>query len=131
MMNSRNQRGDIKARIVSISSNGGVTWDTTYFDTALIDPINEGSLLTISHQREGNILAFCNTADTLNRNNLTLRISFNDTKTWNKSFVIDKDSNKKDYTAYSDLVRTSKDEIGILYERNDYAEIVFKTLKWR
>jgi len=131
MMNSRNQTGDIKARIVSISSNGGVTWDTTYFDTALIDPINEGSLLTISHQREGNILAFCNTADTLNRNNLTLRISFNDTKTWNKSFVIDKDINKKDYTAYSDLVRTSKDEIGILYERNDYTEIVFKTLKWR
>jgi len=131
MMNSRNQRGDIKARIVSISSNGGVIWDTTYFDTALIDPINEGSLLTISHQREGNILAFCNTADTLNRNNLTLRISFNDTKTWNKSFVIDKDINKKDYTAYSDLVRTSKDEIGILYERNDYTEIVFKTLKWR
>ena len=32
MFNSRNQKGDIRARIVCISSNGGQTWDTTYFD---------------------------------------------------------------------------------------------------
>ena len=47
MMNSRNQKGDIKARIVSISSNGGQRWDTTYFDNTLIDPVNQGSILTI------------------------------------------------------------------------------------
>jgi len=131
MMNSRNQKGDIKARIISVSSNGGVTWDTTYFDTALIDPINEGSLLTISHEGGSNVLAFCNAADNVDRNNLTLRISYDDGNTWNKSFVVDKNSIKKDYTAYSDLVKISKTEIGILYERNDYTEIVFTTLRWK
>ena len=40
LMNSRNQRGDMRVRIVSISSNGGAIWDTTYFDHTLIDPVN-------------------------------------------------------------------------------------------
>jgi sialidase-1 len=131
MMNSRNQKGDIKARIISISSNGGASWDTTYFDTTLIDPVNEGSLLTICHKRKENVLAFCNAADTVNRNNLTLRISYNDGKAWTKKFVVDKNNNKKDYTAYSDLTKISKNRLGILYERNNYSEIVFTTLKWK
>jgi len=44
MMNSRNQKGDVRARIVSISSDGGATWDTSYVDQTLIDPVNQGSI---------------------------------------------------------------------------------------
>jgi sialidase-1 len=36
---------------------------------------------------------------------------------------------KNDWTAYSDLVLINKKTIGILYERNNYAEIVFKLIK--
>jgi Neuraminidase (sialidase) len=36
------------------------------------------------------ILAFCNAADTKNRDNLTLRISYDEGKTWVKNWVIDK-----------------------------------------
>ncbi len=131
MMNSRNQRGNIKARIVSISSDGGATWDTTYFDKTLIDPVNEGSLLTIGHKNGKNIIAFCNAADTANRNQLTLRISFDDGKTWKKKFLIDQSDSKKDYTAYSDLVKISKNKIGILYEKDNYKKIVFTIVKWK
>lgn len=132
MMNSRNQRGDTRARIVSISSDGGATWDTSYFDKTLIDPVNQGSILTVGRNAEKNILAFCNAADTQRRDNLTLRISYDDGKTWSKSFVIDKSSEGKgDYTAYCDLVKISEDEIGILYEKNGYKEIVFTVQKWR
>ena len=59
------------------------------------DPVNEGSLLTVSYEGGSTLMAFCNAADMVNRNNLTLRISFDDAKTWKKSFVIDEDSNKK------------------------------------
>ncbi|WP_202552347.1 exo-alpha-sialidase [Ginsengibacter hankyongi] len=52
MMNSRNQSGYVKARIVSVSSDGGLTWDTTYFENTLIDPVNEGSLLTVANTKE-------------------------------------------------------------------------------
>ncbi|MFT4153130.1 hypothetical protein [Parafilimonas sp.] len=50
-MNSRNQSGNVKARIVSISSDGGATWDTTYFDETLIDPVNQGSILNIGTKK--------------------------------------------------------------------------------
>lgn len=132
MMNSRNQKGDIRARIISISDDGGATWDTTYFDKTLIDPVNEGSLLTIGKNKDKNILAFSNDANTKRRDDLTLRISYNDGATWFKSCLIDKSpDNKGDFTAYSDLVKTGKDKIGILYERNNYKEIVFSVVNWK
>lgn len=131
MMNSRNQSGDVKARIISISSDGGATWDTTYIDHTLIDPVNEGSILTIGKKHGKNIIAFCNAADTVNRNNLTLRISYDNGKTWRGSFLIDRDDSKRDYTAYSDIVVISKNRIGVLYEKDNYREIVFAVIKWK
>lgn len=133
MMNSRNQKGDVRARIVSISSDGGATWDTSYFDQTLIDPVNQGSILTIGKKHGKNIIAFCNAADTKRRDNLILRISYDDGKTWSKSILIDKseEGNKGDFTAYSDLVKLNKKKIGVLYERNGYKEIVFTAVKWK
>lgn len=132
MMNSRNQKGDIKARIVSISSNGGESWDTTYFDHALPDPVNQGTILTLGFKRGKAIIAFCNAADTQERNNLTLRISDDDGKTWTKSFVIAHNKEKpKHYSAYSDIVSVSKNTIGVLYEKENYSKIVFTTVKWK
>lgn len=133
MMNSRNQKGDVRARIVSISNDGGATWDKTYFDSVLIDPVNEGSLLTVGKKSGKAIIAFCNAADTKRRDNLTLRISYDDGKTWKQSFVIDKspDATKGDYTAYSDLVKLDKETIGVLYEKDGYQQIVFTTVQWK
>lgn len=132
MMNSRNQQGDIRARIVSISSNGGESWDTTYFDTNLPDPVNQGSILTVGKKKGKNIIAFCNAADTRRRDNLTLRISYNDGLQYSKSIVVDKSNNDKqrDFTAYSDLVKLSRKKIGVLYEKENYSRIVFKIIKW-
>ena len=133
MMNSRNQKGDVRARIISISSNGGATWDTSYFDRALIDPVNEGSLLTVGKKGSKNILAFCNAADTIQRDNLTLRISYNDGHTWKKAIVVDKSGNgsQRDFSAYSDLVKLDKRKAGVLYERDGYKQIVFTVIKWK
>jgi len=132
MMNSRNQKGDTHARIVSISSNGGQTWDTTYSDQVLIDPVNQGSILTIGKKKGKAIVAFCNAADTKRRDNLTLRISFDEGKTWSKNYTVDKseEGSKGDHTAYSDLVVIAKKKIGILYERKSYSQIVFTVMKW-
>ena len=134
MLNARNQKGDIRARIVAISSNGGETWDTTYFDHNLPDPVCEGSILTIGEKNGKNILAFCNAADSLHRDNLTLRISFNDGYSWPVSIPVDKSpegSIRSDFTAYSDIVRLSPDEIGVLYEYENYSQIVFKVISWK
>jgi len=132
MFNARNQKGDVRARIVAISSDGGTKWDTTFFDHNLPDPVCEGSILTLGRSKGKNMLAFCNAADTKMRDNLTLRISFDDGKTWKKSYVVDKSTaGEKDFTAYSDIVSTEKNTIGVLYERDGYKAIVFKNVEWR
>lgn len=133
MLNARNQRGDIKRRIVAISNNGGATWDTVYFDNQLPDPVCEGSLLNAGYKKGKPVLAFCNPADTTRRNRLTLRISYNQGKSWTKEMVIDSDPSpgtSHDYTAYSDIVYLQHKRIGILYERNNYREIVFAIKKF-
>jgi len=135
IMNSRNQKGDIRARIISISSDGGSTWDTTYFDRNLIDPVCQGSILNVGKKRGKNILAFCNNADTVNRNNLTLRISFDEGLTWTKTIPVYKNQSeikkKFAYSAYSDLVSLDRNHIGVLYEKDNYATISFTVKKWK
>lgn len=132
MMNSRNQKGDIRSRIVSISSDGGQNWDTSYFDKQLPDPVNQGSLLTIGYKKGKAILAFCNASSTTQRDSLTLRISWDEGKTWPHQQIIDASPKnfKGDYTAYSDLVYINKRTVGVLYERKGYGEIVFKRVRW-
>jgi sialidase-1 len=133
MLNARNQKGDIRARIVATSSNGGETWDTTYFDRQLPDPVCQGTLLTIGKKKRKNILAFCNAADEKRRDNLTLRISYDDGKTWSRSLLVDKatDAKRSDPTAYSDIVLLNNKTIGVLYEKNGYATIQFKAMRWK
>lgn len=132
MMNARNQKGDVKARIVARSEDGGQTWSTIGIDKNLPDPVCEGSLLELGMKKRKQWLAFCNAADTLRRNNLTLRISDDEGQTWKKNILVDgSPDNKKDFTAYSDIVKINKNNIGVLYERNGYGEIVFTCINWK
>ena len=124
MMNSRNQTG--KYRVVFLSKDGGETWDTTYVDHHLPDPICEGSLLNIGTKKGKSVLAFCNNDDSARRDSLTLRISFDEGKTWKKKFLIEPKN-----TGYSDIVKISKKKIVILYEADGYKEIKFEVIKWQ
>lgn len=125
MMNSRNQRGVTKTRIVSISNDGGATWDTSYYDQNLPDPVCQGSLLQTGKRKGRPVLAFCNPADTITRSRLTLRLSFDEGRSWQKNILI-----TGAFAAYSDIVKTGKRKIGVLYEKNNYGEIVFREVKW-
>jgi sialidase-1 len=132
MMNIRNQLGNVKQRIVSISNDGGKSWNTTRFDNHLLDPVCQGSILNIGGKMK-NVLAVCNDADTTNRDNLTLRISFDEGKSWKINKVIAKapEGYKGDYSAYSDLVKLADDTVGILYEKDGYKQIVFTPINWK
>ena len=130
MMNSRNQKGQPRRRIVSVSHNGGETWDSSWYDYALPDPVNEGSLLTIGKKDGHAILAFSNTADTSKRDNLTLRISYDDGVSWPQQFIVDRSPSGAvhGYTGYSDLVQIGRRKIGVLYEKEEYSQIVFTVI---
>lgn len=133
MLNIRNQKGDVRQRIIAISGNGGHSWDTTYFDKQLPDPICQGSILAVGEKNGQTELAFCNDADTARRNNLTLKISSDGGRNWTKSFILAKapEGYKGDYSAYSDLVKLSDGTVGVLYEKDNYKEIVFRVVDWK
>lgn len=126
LLNARNQRGDIKARIVAISNDGGATWDKTYIDRQLPDPVCQGSILNIGWKKNRAILAFSNAADTTLRDHLTLRLSKDEGKTWPVKQVVASSGKGKDgYAAYSDIVLLPGNKIGVLYEADGYAKILF------
>lgn len=130
-MNSRNQQGNVKQRIVSYSPNGGTSWTSSHYDPHLPDPVNQGSTTSILLDDGRFLLAFCNTADTLKRNNLTLRLSKDGGKTWFFNKLIasaPKDYPGSSYAAYSDLVFIRPNNIGVLYEFDGYRQIVFKRI---
>jgi sialidase-1 len=134
LFNARNQSGTNKFRLVAIGINGGSHWDTTYFDQQLPDPVCEGSILNIGIKNKKHIIAFSNAADTKNRNNLMLRISYDEGNTWQKSFTIDNTNDPKlmrNNAAYSDLVLVNKNKIGVLYEKDNYSKIVFVIVHWK
>lgn len=132
LLNARNQKGDVRARIIARSKDGGQTWTSITLDKNLPDPVCEGSILNIGVKKRKQMLAFCNAADTLRRDNLTLRISYDEGLSWKKNILIEKSPDgKKDFTAYSDIVKLDKRSIGVLYERNGYAEIVYTSVNWK
>jgi sialidase-1 len=130
LLNSRNQSGDQKFRLLSRSRDAGNSWDTTYFDKNLIDPVNQGSVLTLGYAGNNAIIAHSHAQDSTRRNNLMLHISRDDGRNWQPYLVIDKapEGATKDFTAYSDLVIVEPKRLGVLYERNGYREIVWKTI---
>jgi sialidase-1 len=131
IMSIRNQRGDIRQRILAYSSDGGATWDKQYFEPSLIDPVCQGSIISLTDSNGQFILAHSNNADTENRNKLSLKLSYDQGETWPKTILIDGIENpgKSSYTAYSDLVVLKENTLGIIYEKNDYTEIVFKVIQ--
>ncbi len=131
-MSSRNQQLTPRQRVISISHDGGQSWVSSAPDPQLPDPVNQGSVLSWKKGR-GFILAHLNAADEKNRDHLTLRLSRDSGKTWYVNDLIAKapEGYKGAYSAYSDMVLVKKKRMGILYEKDNYREIVFLIRKIR
>jgi sialidase-1 len=82
-------------------------------DPALIDPVCEGSIIRFTLARKGgrNRLLFSNPADTI-RDRLTVRLSYDEGKTWPVARLVD-----EDFSEYSSLAVLSDGTIGVLYDR--------------
>jgi sialidase-1 len=130
MMNMRSHRGKA-CRAVSISKDGGMTWGDIWDDKALISPNCQGSFIghTLASTNEKNRVFFCNPAST-SRNNMTVRQSYDDGKTWPVARQLHGGP-----SAYSCLAVLPDGDIACLYEAgytSPYESIVFKrfSLAW-
>ncbi len=126
MLNMRNYDRTQKARKVSFSGDGGITWSDLYSDPVLVEPICQGSLLAY-HKRK--ILLFSNPADENARQRMTLRISMDQGKTWKYSKVLHYGP-----SAYSDITILKSGRVGCLYEMGNsspYEGIVFRSFNMK
>jgi sialidase-1 len=102
-------------RAVATSNDAGVSWSPAKLDEALIEPVCQGSILRYSWPENGrrSRVLFSNPAST-KRENLTIRLSYNEGATWRVSRVLHPGP-----SAYSCLAVLSDKSIACLFEGGD------------
>lgn len=123
MMNIRQQNGEQKRRLIALSDDGGVSWNEVYFDSTLITPVCQASLLSYQTPDDQDILLFSNPASTSERSRMTIKLSQDDGRSWDTHKLINAGP-----SAYSDLVQQEDDMIGMLYEAGNDGGIRYKKL---
>lgn len=111
-------------RKVAVSKDGGESWSVPRADTALAEPICQGSLLWYAHPGKRSFLAFSNPENAGARVAMTVKICYNKGKTWKLKKLLHAGP-----SAYSNLVQLPNGNLGCLYEagnKNPYEGIVFE-----
>ena len=113
LLNTRNADRSFPARKVTQSTDGGSNWQSCVFDSALIEPVCEGSLLHYKHAPD--VLLFCNPANKKARKQLSISVSGNEGLTWPQKIVLCKGP-----SAYSDMVELDTGSICCIYEAGSF-----------
>lgn len=128
MINMRSNRGK-HCRAVAFSSDAGATWSPIQDEPALIEPVCQGSILryTPAAADGKNRLLFCNPAHTTARVNGTVRLSYDEGRTWPIARTL-----VPGEFAYCCLTVLKDRTLGCLYETDHYHRIRFAgfTLEW-
>ena len=127
MVNSRVNKAGL--RYVHTSQDGGVTW-TSIADDQLVDPSCNASIIRYTSIKNGwdkNRLLFSNPESSDKRENMTIKISYDEGKTWSAGKCI-----YPGPSAYSSMTILENGKIGLVFEKDDYSETVFVslTLDW-
>ncbi len=110
MLNMRTYQANNR-RMVAMSKDGGLTFTKPVEDRTLIEPVCQASILRLPGEHGG--ILFSNPAS-LKRENMTIRLSRDEGKTWPASLVLHAGP-----AAYSCLTLLPDGSIGCLYERGD------------
>jgi len=127
LINSRVNKGGM--RYIHISEDYGNTWKTMS-QPELADPGCNASLIRYTSVKDGfekNRLLFSNANMENNRKNMTVRLSYDEGNNWTVGKTIYAGS-----AAYSSLTVMENEEIGLLFEKDNYKEIAFVrfSLQW-
>ncbi len=132
MINMRGSQGK-RQRVIATSTDHGKTWSIQTYDSSLPGPVCQASLIRYSSVTDGhdrNRLLFSNPASAKRRENLTVRLSYDEGKTWSVSKVLD-----SGLTSYSSLAVLPDGSVGIFYEHGeehdtDQLSFVRFTIEW-
>jgi len=109
-------------RAVAESTDGGAVWTGLRFDPTLIEPICQASMIRFSFPEAGtpSRILFSNPASKKRRDHMTVRLSYDEGRTWPLSRCIYPGS-----AAYSCLTVLKDGRVGLLFERDNYSKISF------
>ena len=116
MLNSRSSQG-AGYRLIAISKDGGETYGEVHRDETLVDPRNNASIICAypkapKGSERAKVLLFSNAASATSRVNGTIRVSYDNGKTWPVSKVFEPGD-----MAYSTLTPLdTPGKYGLLYE---------------
>lgn len=122
--------GSTNGRAVAVTGNLGQEWaihPTSH--NALPEPTCMASIIRHDYMEKGkkrSVLLFSNPDSKTARKNMTIKISYDDGKTWpqSKKILLDEEQSR----GYSCLTSIDNDTIGILYESSQ-ADLVFQAVK--
>jgi sialidase-1 len=112
LMNLRSYFG-LKQRAISTSHDGGISWSEPSHDPQLIEPVCQASILRFTWPgiKNKSRILFSNPADKDRRKNMTVRLSYDEGKTWPVSRSL-----HESFAAYSCLTALKDNSIACLYE---------------
>lgn len=127
MINARVNKGGM--RYVHTSTDEGKTWSTKP-EPKLIDPGCNAGIVRYTAKADGynkNRILFSNAKMEKGRMNLTVRISYDEGKTWTEGKTIYGGG-----SAYSSLTVLKNGDIGVFFEKDEYTQNTFVSfsLKW-
>lgn len=116
LLNMRNYDRAQRTRAVSTSRDGGRTWSAVTHDPALVEPICQASIRRFSTERAGgrNRILFSNPASKDARVNMTVRLSYDECRTWSAAQTLHPGA-----SAYSCLAVLRDKTVACLYERGE------------
>ena len=115
LMDMRSYAGTAR-RAHSFSRDGGITWSAPKDHPELIEPVCQASILRYTWPEKGekSRILFSNPADESQRRNMTVRLSYDEGKTWPVARTLNAGS-----SAYSSLAVLPDKTIACLYERRE------------
>ncbi len=127
MINSRVNGAGV--RFVHTSADEGKTW-VSKPDSVLVDPGCNASFIRYSSVENGadkNRILFSNANNKNNRKNMTVRISYDEGKSWSEGKTIYTGS-----SAYSSMTVLPNGDIGLFFEKDEYSQNGFVrfSLEW-
>lgn len=125
---NRTDTSSNNGRAIAVTNNLGKSWSVHQSShKALQEPACMASIIKHKYIKNGveqSILLFCNPDSKIARNFITLKMSSDDGKTWQKKVLLDEWKGR----GYSCITSVDEETIGVLYESSQ-ADLVFQTVK--
>jgi sialidase-1 len=119
MINSRVNGAGV--RFIHLSNDEGTSWESRA-DENLVDPGCNASIIRYDHQGQ-KALIFSNAKSSADRENLTIRISYDNGNSWSDGKTVYSGS-----SAYSTMTVMKNGNIGLLFEKDEYTDNAFVSI---